>query len=198
MDKTNVAKLRKEKGWTQEELAEKSYLTVRTIQRMEAGSDVSLSTLSSVAQALSVSLSDLFEQIEEESKEIQIMEMSQDQTRQINRRRSEKNVILLIIVAFDVVLLSLLGMGGHHLPESQQELAGIVWDGLLFLVIALSVYLSRIVFANHLDKKYPLSVGYKKEHHHEPVQNGWDFLGRYWWIIFPIGGFAFGLWSAMH
>lgn len=195
MDKTNVAKLRKEKGWTQEELAEKSYLTVRTIQRMEAGSDVSLSTLSSVAQGLSVSLSDLFEQIEEDSKEIQIMEMSQDQVRQ---RRAEKNAVLLLVVAVDFVLLSLLGIGVHHLPESQQATAGTLWDGALFLAIALSIYVVRILHANYLDKKYPLSVGYKEERHYEPVQNGWDFLGRYWWIVFPIGGFLFGLWSAMH
>ncbi|MGE7135875.1 helix-turn-helix domain-containing protein, partial [Staphylococcus warneri] len=23
----------------------------------------------------------------------------------------------------------------------------------------------------------------------EPVKNGWDFMARYWWIVFPIGGF---------
>ena len=42
MNKYRVAELRKKRGWTQEVLAEKANITVRTIQRIENGTDVSL------------------------------------------------------------------------------------------------------------------------------------------------------------
>ncbi|WP_032800561.1 helix-turn-helix domain-containing protein, partial [Streptococcus sobrinus] len=53
-NKTLVANLRKQKGWTQERLAEKAGLSVRTIQRIERGDDSSLETLGLVANALDV------------------------------------------------------------------------------------------------------------------------------------------------
>lgn len=68
MNKYRVAELRKKRGWTQEVLAEKANITVRTIQRIENGTDVSLDTLSSISNALLVPVSELFERIEEEAK----------------------------------------------------------------------------------------------------------------------------------
>lgn len=44
MNKSLVAKIRKSKSLTQEDLAEKAHVTVRTIQRIEAGEDVSSET----------------------------------------------------------------------------------------------------------------------------------------------------------
>ncbi|MFM0829667.1 helix-turn-helix transcriptional regulator, partial [Staphylococcus epidermidis] len=52
MNKSKVAEIRKQKSLTQENLAEKAYVTVRTIQRMEAGEEVSSETLKSVSNAL--------------------------------------------------------------------------------------------------------------------------------------------------
>ncbi|WP_203161436.1 helix-turn-helix domain-containing protein, partial [Staphylococcus epidermidis] len=49
MNKSKIAEIRKQKSLTQENLAEKSYVTVRTIQRMEAGEEVSSETLKSVS-----------------------------------------------------------------------------------------------------------------------------------------------------
>ncbi|MBS9336369.1 helix-turn-helix domain-containing protein [Fructobacillus papyrifericola] len=198
MDKTRVAQLRKEKGWTQEELAEKAYLTVRTIQRMEAGQDVSLTTLSSVAKAFSLPLSDLFDHIEEEQREIEVMEYSQEQEEQVRQRRAEKNAMLFLVMAVDFLLLSLLGYPIGQLPDSKQSLPGILWTGMLFLVMAASIYFLKVFWARHLDKKYPKSIGYKRVIDRRPVQNGWDFAARYWWIVFPIGGFLFGILSAVH
>ncbi|WNN67632.1 helix-turn-helix domain-containing protein [Lactococcus lactis] len=57
-------------------LAEKANITVRTIQRIENGTDVSLDTLSSISNALLVPVSELCERIEEETKEVEIMDMS--------------------------------------------------------------------------------------------------------------------------
>ncbi|QQD75470.1 helix-turn-helix transcriptional regulator [Curtobacterium sp. YC1] len=59
MSETRIVGLRTERGWTQERLAEVSGVTVRTVQRLEAGNDVSLDTLSRLAGALEVPLRDL-------------------------------------------------------------------------------------------------------------------------------------------
>lgn len=193
MDKTNVAKLRKERGWTQEELAEKSFLTVRTIQRMEAGQDVSLTTLSSVAKALAVSLSDLFTHIDTEQKEIEVMKISREQDQQRRQRVAEKNTMLFLVMAIDFVLLSLTGYAIGRMPENEQTLPGILWVGGVFLVMAISIYFLKITWTIHLDKKYPKSVGYQPQALKRPVQNGWDFLARYWWLVFAIGGFLSGI-----
>ncbi|MEK1357644.1 helix-turn-helix transcriptional regulator, partial [Limosilactobacillus fermentum] len=77
MNKTNVSQLRKQHGLTQQELADKSYVTIRTVQRLEAGEDVSLSSLSAIANALSVPISGLFDDIEQKEKEQEILDYSQ-------------------------------------------------------------------------------------------------------------------------
>ena len=69
MNKSKVAEIRKQKSLTQENLAEKAYVTVRTIQRMEAGEEVSSETLKSVSNALDVTVNELFESISSSDKE---------------------------------------------------------------------------------------------------------------------------------
>jgi len=54
-----VRKLRIEKGWSQETLAEVSGLSVRTIQRIERGGKASLETLGALAAVLEVEISTL-------------------------------------------------------------------------------------------------------------------------------------------
>ena len=54
-----IAKLRKAKSWSQEELASESGLNLRTIQRIEGRSSASLQSKRAVATALGVAISDL-------------------------------------------------------------------------------------------------------------------------------------------
>lgn len=54
-----VRKLRIEKGWSQETLAQVSGLSVRTIQRIERGGKASLETLGALAAVLEVDISTL-------------------------------------------------------------------------------------------------------------------------------------------
>jgi transcriptional regulator with XRE-family HTH domain len=54
-----VRKLRIEKGWSQETLAEVSGLSVRTIQRTERGGNASLETLNALAAVLETDLASL-------------------------------------------------------------------------------------------------------------------------------------------
>jgi len=62
MNESRIAELRRAKGWTQERLATESGITVRTVQRLEAGSDASLETISLIAKALDVQVGELFHQ----------------------------------------------------------------------------------------------------------------------------------------
>lgn len=87
MNKSKVAEIRKQKSLTQENLAEKAYVTVRTIQRMEAGEEVSSETLKSVSNALDVTVNELFESISSSDKEEEIMEISKEQQKQFNYRK---------------------------------------------------------------------------------------------------------------
>ena len=57
-----VRKLRLERGWSQETLAEVSGLSVRTIQRVERGGKASLETLGALAAAFDLDVADLTEE----------------------------------------------------------------------------------------------------------------------------------------
>ena len=58
-----IKRLRMKSNWSQEQLAQLSGLSLRTIQRVEAGSKASLETLKSLASVFEVELSTLTEEI---------------------------------------------------------------------------------------------------------------------------------------
>ncbi len=58
-----VKRLRKTKNWSQEQLAQLTGLSLRTVQRVEAGNKASLETLKSLASVFEVKLSKLTEEI---------------------------------------------------------------------------------------------------------------------------------------
>lgn len=58
-----VKKLRMERNWSQEQLAEFCGLSVRTIQRVESGNKASIETLMSLASVFEVDISKLTEEI---------------------------------------------------------------------------------------------------------------------------------------
>jgi len=64
-----VRKLRLQRGWSQEQLAEMSGLSVRTIQRIERGKKAGLESLKSLAAVFDVELSNLHEDTEMKSDE---------------------------------------------------------------------------------------------------------------------------------
>ena len=58
-----IKRIRKQKGWSQEQLAALCGLSLRTIQRVEAGNKASLETLTSLASVLETDISKLTEEI---------------------------------------------------------------------------------------------------------------------------------------
>jgi len=68
IDSGKIKKLRMEKNWSQEQLSEKSGLSLRTIQRIESGSNVSQESIRVLAAAFKVDPKDLMIKEREESK----------------------------------------------------------------------------------------------------------------------------------
>jgi transcriptional regulator with XRE-family HTH domain len=93
MTDSRIGELRKARGWTQERLAQESGVTVRTIQRLEAGNDSSLDTLLQVATALDVPVQHLFAaadgpRIETAVDGLDVNDTDQRQQQQLQRRDS--------------------------------------------------------------------------------------------------------------
>lgn len=172
MDKSLVAKIRKSKSLTQEALAEKAHVTVSTIQRIEAGEDVSSETLRSVSNALDVTVSELFESVESHEKEIKIMEYSQEQQRQFNQRKHEMNAIKLISWgAFMVLAISFFYIDDADVIRKTIHL--FIWIFFLFLIVGSLNYFINVFVSKKLDRKHPLTIGLssRKNKHNEPIQN---------------------------
>ena len=190
MNKYRVAELRKKRGWTQEVLAEKANITVRTIQRIENGTDVSLDTLASISNALLVPVSELFERIEEEAKEVKIMDMSKEQLIQLKYRQTITVSITLLVIAAILLVMSILGVQINELASGYNiTLSWLAWVSLLLLLIGLANYYLGVKLNETLDQKYPLTKGIKLKEKKERFENLWQFFSIYWWMIFPIFGF---------
>uniref|UniRef100_UPI0022E5CAEF helix-turn-helix domain-containing protein n=1 Tax=Lactococcus lactis TaxID=1358 RepID=UPI0022E5CAEF len=133
------------------------------IQRIENGTDVSLDTLASISNALLVPVSELFERIEEEAKEVEIMDMSA--------------AILLV--------MSILGVEINELASDYNiTLSWLAWVSLLLLLLGLANYYLGVKLNETLDQKYPLTKGIKLKEKKERFENFWQFFSIYWWINF--------------
>lgn len=86
-----VRKLRLQRGWSQEQVAEMSGLSVRTIQRIERGQSVGLESLKSLAAVFEVELSQLHEpNIEQEDKTLNEENMTWEEQRALEYVRDVK------------------------------------------------------------------------------------------------------------
>ncbi|HEY0258587.1 MAG TPA: helix-turn-helix transcriptional regulator [Lacisediminihabitans sp.] len=104
---TRVSQLRRSAGWTQERLSERSGVPVRTIQRLEAGNETSLETLSRVADAFKVDVNELFVRAEGDEFVAAIDGLDERRAR-LRHRRSALTVVGWGLIAIGV----LVGVGG--------------------------------------------------------------------------------------
>lgn len=151
MNDTRISSLRQQLGWTQERLATESTVGIRTIQRIEAGHDASLETLSRVSSALGVSVRDLFTVLAHQdfSDRVEAMHLRAQLQQRARDRITSHWLSLYIAVGLVVTFISLL-MG--------------LWGGgpILVLVYAASGYpylctLRDRSLEPRLDRAYPLS-----------------------------------------
>lgn len=148
MNKTRIVELREENGWTQERLASESGVGLRTIQRLEAGQDASLETLSLIAEALRVSVRDLFTSIDDDlNTRVESLAGRTDEQQAARERLAGAWRWLYIGVGVVLTLVSFtLSWYGLVLFLSY-------WSGGTLILAALR----RIYLEPHLDEKYPLS-----------------------------------------
>lgn len=148
MNKSRIVELREENGWTQERLASESGVGLRTIQRLEAGQDASLETLSLVAETLRVSVRNLFTSIDEDlNTRVESLNGRTDEQQLARDRLTGAWRWLYIGVGVVLTLVSFtLGWYGLVLFLSY-------WTGGTLILASLR----RIYLEPHLDEKYPLS-----------------------------------------
>lgn len=168
---TRIRLLRTAKGFTQEHLAEISHLSIRTIQRLESGEDTSLETLRMVADALDVPIQELFENLDDVNKEKEIDLFNQEQTIQIEKRESEKQILNIKLLSMFVPIF-ILAFFISEFPESVQGLLGILWVGLFFFGLRIRKYISA-KWRIKMNEKYPLTANIRTK-----KSNADDFL---WW-----------------
>ncbi len=109
-----VRKLRLEKGWSQEQLAEFCNLSVRTIQRIERGQKPSLETLNALAAVFEIDVSDVT--------------MEADMTKKVTLTAEEEKALIYVrdikgfynhlikyaIVIFCLFLINLFNSPNHY------------------------------------------------------------------------------------
>ena len=150
MNSTRIMELRQAQGWTQERLANESGVGLRTIQRLEAGQDASLETLSLVAEALHVPVRDLFTSIEDAglSSRVDSLQDRTDEQQAARDRISGAWRWLYIGIGVVLTMVSFTFAYGLVLFLSY-------WIGGYIILVAIR----RIYLEPHLDEKYPLSRG---------------------------------------
>ena len=87
-----VRKLRLQRGWSQELLAEFSGLSVRTIQRIERGQQPSLESLKSLAAVFEVDLTEL----KQEDIMTTEQQITQEEEKAIMDPKKEKDLLLFL------------------------------------------------------------------------------------------------------
>ncbi|WP_404288234.1 helix-turn-helix domain-containing protein [Glutamicibacter arilaitensis] len=160
MNESRIAELRRAKGWTQERLATESSITVRTVQRLEAGNDASLETLSLIAKALDVQVGELFISVQTPrfSEAVDGLE-SRTRVDQERRDSATQGIVLIyrglgILVTFATLILATVGNFGWYI----WLLIPAYWAVGRLLLEAVF----RLRIDPKLDAKYPLSMANRK------------------------------------
>jgi transcriptional regulator with XRE-family HTH domain len=155
MNQTRIGELRKRLGWTQEQLAERSTVAVRTIQRLESGSDASMETLALIAEALGVPVADLFAQVEDRDFAAAVRGLGERTEAQQTRRdafvRSWHHLFGAVGVIITIGIVVLIGAGDFN--QLTIFIIPAYWAG----GHALFTFFQHVAIDPWLDKKYPLS-----------------------------------------
>lgn len=122
-----VKRLRLERAWSQEQLAQLSSLSVRTIQRVENNEVPSLETLSALASVFNISVSDLVSEPPIESIELD-NRINEAKWQVENEIRLLKNIIVAVIVCSIMYIINYI-----YSPDVNWSIWVItIWGGILF------------------------------------------------------------------
>lgn len=135
-----IKTLRLARAWSQEQLAELSSLSVRTVQRIENGERASLETLSAIAAAFGVNVAELMPEESEQHLSGESLEQRiQDAKQQVwQESRFWRGFILFIVVNAGLFALNRINS-----PETHWFLWPLLIWGALLIVRALKVFWLR-------------------------------------------------------
>lgn len=161
MNESRIAQLRRSKGMTQQRLAAESGVTVRTVQRLEAGQDSSMDTLSRIAKALEVPVGDLFSVVEKPEFGEAVESLELRTAGQQEQRDSYTKGIMLIYrgVGLVVTLATVVFAMTANLGWFPWLIIPVYWGGGRLVLEAIF----RLKLDPMLDEKYPLSVAQYEE-----------------------------------
>ncbi|WP_043669467.1 helix-turn-helix domain-containing protein [Clavibacter michiganensis] len=165
MNETRIVDLRTQRGWTQERLAETSGITVRTVQRLEAGNDASLDTLTRVARALEVPVRDLFTTVDESDFGRAVSALDTRAARQQERRDAITDGLEALYYGIGALFTIAVIVG--VVSDTFSNLAIYLIPAYWIAGWLLSVFLFLVILSPRLDRRYPLSRDRK-----EPASGG--------------------------
>ncbi|MGO1440064.1 MAG: helix-turn-helix transcriptional regulator [Brevibacterium yomogidense] len=149
MSKSRVIELRQELGWTQERLADEAGVGLRTVQRLEAGHDASSETLTLIADALRVSVRDLFESIDDDELGSRVESLQGRVEKQQAARDRVTSAWWWLYVGVGIVVTML----SFALSWFGIAVTVAYWAGVSIILSAVQ----RIYLEPRLEEKYPLS-----------------------------------------
>ncbi|ASM30503.1 helix-turn-helix domain-containing protein [Serratia marcescens] len=148
MQKYRIRPLRLEKGWSQEQLATIAGLSTRTVQRIENGEQASLETLTAIAAALGVQVSDLNAQPQQTT----MGEETPDEQR-LRRQVAAEGKLLSMAVRFAVIGAILLAVNVFTHPHYLWSLWAIGGMSLALVMRAVRTLLLRNVFSRWQEQR---------------------------------------------
>ncbi|HGM7113487.1 TPA: helix-turn-helix domain-containing protein [Serratia marcescens] len=148
MQKYRIRPLRLEKGWSQEQLATIAGLSTRTVQRIENGEQASLETLTTIAAALGVQVSNLNAQPQQTT----MGEETPDEQR-LRRQVAAEGKLLSMAVRFAVIGAILLAVNVFTHPHYLWSLWAIGGMSLALVMRAVRTLLLRNVFSRWQEQR---------------------------------------------
>ncbi|MBF4187235.1 helix-turn-helix domain-containing protein [Serratia ureilytica] len=146
MQKYRIRPLRLEKGWSQEQLAAIAGLSTRTVQRIENGEQASLETLTAIAAALGVQVSDL-------NAPPQTPQEETPEAQRLRRQVAAEGKLLSMAVRFAVIGAILLAVNVFTHPHYLWALWAIGGMNLALIMRAVRTLLLRNVFSRWQEQR---------------------------------------------
>jgi len=141
MNQSKIRQLRISRAWSQEQLAELSSLSVRTVQRIENGEQASLETLGAIAAAFDIKVSELTEHDPQSA--ITADRALDDQIEKARLRVAEEGGFYRSVVFWAVINIGLFALNHYTSPESDWFIWPLcIWGGIL-VIRGLGIFVFR-------------------------------------------------------
>ncbi|MBF7682328.1 2TM domain-containing protein [Acinetobacter sp. B5B] len=135
-----IKEQRLQRAWSQEQLAEMTALSVRTIQRVEYGGKASLETLSALAAVFQISIRDLTDDLHEHAPALELA--MDDKLHALENRVAQELRFYSVFTSYIVVCTGLILVNCFFTPHSYWSL----WPTLCWGATMLLAWLRIFVF----------------------------------------------------